>query len=117
MRHVRWLMLAGALVSFAGMSRADGALSDRGRDLAAKCARCHAIGTADESPHRITPPFRVLGQRYPIPMLVDAARTGVIDGHDEMPMFELGPADTAALLTYIDGLNPGVAGYVRLIPR
>jgi mono/diheme cytochrome c family protein len=111
MSNCRWLIFLLGLVASTGVGHADPSVLARGRDLAAKCARCHAIGTADESPHRITPPFRDLGKRYPITMLVDAARTGVIDGHDEMPMFELGPDDTRALLAYIDSLNPGVAGY------
>ncbi|MFZ4809056.1 MAG: c-type cytochrome [Hyphomicrobiaceae bacterium] len=90
--------------------------ADRGQEIAARCARCHAIAANDDSPTRITIPFRNLGRRYPIAMLVEAAKTGTIDGHDEMPMFDLGPADMKALLAYIDRLNPEVPGYARLVP-
>ena len=89
--------------------------TDRGQDIAARCARCHAIATNDDSPTRITIPFRNLGRRYPIAMLVEAAKTGTIDGHDEMPMFDLGPSDMKALLAYIDRLNPDVPGYAGLV--
>lgn len=92
-------------------------LLTRGREVAARCARCHAVELTDESPQRITIPFRDLSRRYPVAMLADAARTGTIDGHDEMPEFRLGIADTRALLTYIDSLNPSVPGYAPLMER
>jgi mono/diheme cytochrome c family protein len=91
------------------------ALLQRGREIAVRCARCHAVEAADESPQRITIPFRDLARRYPVEMLVDAARTGIIEGHDEMPAFDLGVADIRALLTYIDKLNPKVPGYVHFM--
>ncbi len=93
----------------------EAALLQRGREIAARCARCHAVEANDESPQRITIPFRDLARRYPVEMLVDAARTGTIEGHDEMPAFDLGLADIRALLTYIDKLNPKVPGYVHFM--
>lgn len=88
---------------------------ERGRLLAeAHCAVCHAIGLDDESPARANDdaPFRRLHERYPIPMLVEAAKTGSISGHDEMPGFDFPPEDMSALLAYIDSLAPGTTGYV-----
>lgn len=61
---------------------------------------------SDESPHKITPPLRTLAADYPIPMLVEALKTGVVSGHDEMPMFDLGVDGARALVAYIDSLNP-----------
>jgi hypothetical protein len=47
-------------------------------------------------------------------MLTDALKTGVIEGHDEMPMFELNGDDMVALLSYIDALAPpGSPRYVH----
>jgi mono/diheme cytochrome c family protein len=87
---------------------------ERGRAIAArKCAPCHAIGRDDERPHAIVTPFRDLHTRYPIEMLIDAQRTGVISGHDEMPMFELSREDMRALLVYIDSFAPEGSRYVR----
>lgn len=85
---------------------------ERGRTIAeGRCGPCHATGLDDESPHRITPPLRVLHERYPIEMLQRAAETGVVDGHDEMPMFRFSMPDTQALLAYIDSLAPDKPGY------
>jgi mono/diheme cytochrome c family protein len=87
---------------------------DRGRAIAArKCAACHATGRDDERPHAIVTPFRELHTRYPIEMLIDALRTGIISGHDEMPMFELSREDMRALLAYIDSFAPEALRYVR----
>jgi hypothetical protein len=80
---------------------------------ARKCAPCHAIGHDDERPHAIVTLFRELHTRYPIEMLVDAWRTGIISGHDEMPMFELSREDMRALLAYIDSFAPEGLRYVR----
>jgi hypothetical protein len=46
-------------------------------------------------------------------MLVDAQATGVISGHDEMPMFELSHSDLNALLAYIDSFAPVGLRYLR----
>jgi mono/diheme cytochrome c family protein len=87
---------------------------ERGRAIAAqKCAPCHAVGRDDERPHAIVTPFRELHTRYPIEMLIDARKSGVISGHDEMPMFELSREDMKALLAYIDSFAPAGSRYVR----
>jgi cytochrome c553 len=89
-------------------------LLERGRTIAErKCAPCHAISRDDERPHAIVTPFRELYTRYPIAMLVDAQKTGIISGHDEMPMFELSGEDMKALLAYIDSFAPEALRYVR----
>jgi hypothetical protein len=87
---------------------------ERGRIIAErKCAPCLAISRDDERPHAIVTPFRDLHTRYPIEMLIDARKTGVISGHDEMPMFELSREDMRALLTYIDSFAPEGLRYIR----
>lgn len=87
-------------------------LSTRGSVIAAhRCGKCHAVGVADDSPHR-TPPFRKLAADYPIPMLVEALKTGTIGGHDEMPQFDLGLDGAAALVAYIDSFNPAGPHYL-----
>ena len=110
--------VAAAFVSFLAMPPAtdaeDGAVLKRGHAIAAlKCAHCHAIGRDDERPHAIVIPFRDLHVRYPIEMLLDAKTSGVIGGHDEMPMFELSREDMHALLSYIDSLAPREPGYAK----
>jgi cytochrome c len=86
---------------------------ERGLALAAAhCAACHAIGRTDESPTRtnLNTSFRDLHKRFPIKMLVDAASTGTIEGHDEMPAFDFSSTDIIDLLVYIDSLSPERAG-------
>jgi cytochrome c len=84
---------------------------------AAKCGRCHAVGQSDPSPQRITTPFRQLYERWPIEMLVEARKTGVIDGHDEMPGFHFTSEEIVALLRHIDSLGPpGSPSYLPAEP-
>jgi mono/diheme cytochrome c family protein len=92
----------------------------RGRVMAeAHCSVCHAIGESDPSPTWVNSntPFRGLHERYPIAMLEQAAVTGRISGHDEMPGFEFTLEDMAALLAYIDSLAPGKPGYLKKVPQ
>lgn len=110
------LMSAALLLSLcAGSVSAapDAELIGRGGAIAAAhCGKCHSVGQADASPQKITPPFRTLGERYPIEMLVEAQKSGEIGGHDEMPMFNLGVDGVAALLAYIDSLTPAGPHYL-----
>ena len=83
--------------------------SERGRAIArAHCSPCHAIGRRDPSPTRVNEntAFRDLYRRYPIAMLLGALKTGTIEGHDEMPAFDLPPIAMTDLLAYIDSLAP-----------
>jgi len=92
---------------------ADPKAVELGHDIAvARCGRCHAVTATDPSPHR-TPPFRELAAEYPVAMLTDALETGVIGGHDEMPMFDLGLSEARALVAYIDSLSPPGKRYLR----
>ena len=88
----------------------------RGEAIArSKCGACHAIGKSDSSPTRINvdTSFRDLHQSFPITMLLKAAKTGYIAGHDEMPGFSLPPSETSGLLLYIDSLSPeGAPSYI-----
>ena len=88
----------------------------RGEEIArSKCGFCHAIGKSDSSPTRINvdTSFRDLHRRFPITMLLKAAKTGYIAGHDEMPGFSLSLSKITALLFYIDSLSPeGAPRYI-----
>ena len=91
---------------------------ERGHAIAlANCSVCHAVGLTDKSPTRINvnTAFRDLSERFPIPMLQEAARTGNISGHDEMPGFQFSMDDIRALLSYIDSMAPADAHYI--LPR
>lgn len=105
---------AAALAGEAAVPTAAAEALARGKALAeAHCAVCHAIGLDDDSPARANDdaPFRRLHERYPIPMLTEAAQTGSLSGHDEMPGFDFPIEDMQALLAYIDSLAPGKPRY------
>lgn len=113
---LRMLAVSGcAFVAGLGASAQSPAALQKGQAIATqKCANCHAIARTDKRPHAIVLPFRDFHTRYPIDMLTDALKTGVIEGHDEMPMFELKGDDMVALLSYIDALAPpGSPRYVH----
>jgi cytochrome c len=111
------LALAVVLTVSGTAAHAASDLAVRGSAIAAeKCGRCHAVGVADDSPHKITPPLRDLKADYPIPMLADALKTGVVGGHDEMPQFDLGVDDAKALVAYIDSLDPKGPQYLGKAP-
>ncbi len=93
---------------------ASGAEVGRGEQIAGqRCSACHATDAKSPSPHQITPPFRELHRRFPIDMLVEAANTGIVSGHDEMPMFQFSIDDARALVGYIDSLSPATARYLK----
>lgn len=104
------ILVANMLMALPPASADDAVM--RGSAIAAyRCGKCHAVGVADASPHR-TPPLRELAAEYPIPMLVEALKTGTIGGHDEMPQFDLGLDGASALVAYIDSLNPAGPHYL-----
>lgn len=74
----------------------------------ARCAVCHAVGVDDESPTwaNANTAFRALSERFPIAMLQQAASSGLVSGHDEMPGFQFSMDEITALLAYIDSLAP-----------
>jgi mono/diheme cytochrome c family protein len=53
-----------------------------------KCARCHAIGRDDKSPHEKAPPFRDVVEIYPSENLAEALAEGIVSGHPDMPVFK-----------------------------
>ena len=78
----------------------------RGEDLLTRnCATCHAIGRIGESPHKSAPPFRVLGQRYPIESLEEALGEGIMSGHPDMPEFSFDAGDVGAIIAYLKSIQ------------
>lgn len=45
-------------------------------------------------------------------MLIEALRTGIITGHDRMPLFEFDPYDVRALVAHIDSFAPDAKKYL-----
>jgi mono/diheme cytochrome c family protein len=83
------------------------ALLAQGRALLqANCARCHAIGSDDQSKHKEAPPFRVVVTRYPPDDLAEALAEGLVSGHPDMPEFVFEPAEVEAITAYLGSLKP-----------
>jgi cytochrome c len=81
-------------------------LENRGGGLlTANCSRCHAVGRTGNSIHPEAPPFRSLGQRYPIEVLAEALAEGLSSGHPDMPEFRFEIDDVNAILAYLESIQ------------
>jgi cytochrome c len=84
------------------------ALETRGEGvLTTNCSRCHAVGRTGNSTHPQAPPFRTLGQRYPIEVLAEALAEGLSSGHPDMPEFRFEIDDVDAILAYLQSIQEG----------
>lgn len=123
-RKRRWALIAisapflfsiGSVVGGDTSSAVGGEALALGLSLAkSHCAECHAVERGDQSPTLINAntAFPLLSERFPIPMLQEAARSGHISGHDEMPGFDFTAEEMSALLVYIDSFAPGDKRYI-----
>lgn len=73
--------------------------------LSRHCAMCHAIGRSGTSPHAEAPPFRTIGQRYPVESLEEALGEGLLSGHPDMPEFVFSPRDVGAIIRYLQSIQ------------
>ena len=103
----RLLLIAVSSLTAASSALAQGSPNlERGHSLvAAHCSRCHAIDRTGTSPHRDAPPFRTLGQKYPVGWLGEALGEGLSTGHPDMPEFVFEPQEIKAILTYLQSIQ------------
>jgi cytochrome c len=76
--------------------------------LASNCSRCHAIGRTGASSQNQAPPFRTLGQAYPIDNLAGALAEGFSTGstrHPDKPEFVFEIRDVGAILAYLQAIQ------------
>jgi len=71
----------------------------------ANCSACHAVGPTGQSPLPSAPPFRELGQLYPVENIAEALAEGIITGHAEMPQFVLEPTEIADVILYLQSIQ------------
>jgi mono/diheme cytochrome c family protein len=96
------LLCASAGGVFAGNTWAGEAEVKAGKALAAlNCARCHAVGTDDNSPQLDVPPLRDIAVNYDAEELEDALNEGVPTDHPMMPDWQMTPDQARALTEYI----------------
>ena len=69
------------------------------------CARCHAASKEGASPLSAAPPFRTLGQRYPVSNLEEALAEGIVTAHPEMPQFAFEPDEVSAIVAYLESIQ------------
>ena len=72
--------------------------------LARACGSCHAVGRGD-SADKGAPPFRTLGQRYPVEDLEEALGEGFMSGHPDMPEFQFDADDVGAIIAYLKSIQ------------
>lgn len=100
-----FMMSAPFMMSASATADAVSDLVAKGRAIAAEhCARCHAIGVSDASPHAKAPPFRVVADSYPSEHLAEALAEGFVSGHPDMPVYVFGTQEIDAFLAYLDSL-------------
>src|SRR5262249_38798029 len=77
-----------------------------GEELLVKnCAPCEGVGRKGESPNKLAPPFRTLGQRYPIESLEESLGEGIMSGHPDMPEFKFDAKDVDAIIVYLKSIQ------------
>jgi mono/diheme cytochrome c family protein len=94
------------LIAWSWPLKADDGDLKLGEQLLQKdCARCHAIGRTGASPYTAAPPFRVLGQRYPVESLEEALGEGILSGHPDMPEFQFDADQVGAIIAYLKSIQ------------
>ena len=98
--------MGSTLLLLGCVSPLDENLVETGRAIAQEnCTRCHEIGRSGESPFAPAPPFRRIGDRYPMDDLAESFAEGIAVGHKEMPPFVFDPPQIDALLAYLKSLR------------
>jgi cytochrome c len=81
-------------------------MTERGRALVKEfCADCHAIDSADQSPHVGAPALHTLGDRLDLDRFVDRLREELTSGHPDMPTFRFTREDARALVAYLRSIQ------------
>jgi len=103
---IRSGMLAAIITAMTSGQAANAQDLKRGEALLARnCASCHAVGRTGDSPQKLAPTFRSLGQRYPIESLEEALGEGIMSGHPDMPEFSFDAADVGAIIAYLKSIQ------------
>jgi len=99
-------MVAAIITAMTSGQAANAQDLKRGEALLARdCASCHAVGRTGDSPQKLAPTFRSLGQRYPIESLEEALGEGIMSGHPDMPEFSFDAADVGAIIAYLKSIQ------------
>ena len=106
LRRTGWIITATTIAVVASGQTLLAQNIKHGEELLVKnCAACHAVGLNGESPNKLAPPFRSLGQRYPIESLEEALGEGIMSGHPDMPEFKFDAKDVGAIVSYLKSIQ------------
>ncbi len=105
--HLRFAAASLALLTLGmGCAAAGDDSAVEGKAILEKyCARCHAIGAADESPLEKAPPLRKIYLTYPIEQLEGGFAEGMGSRHRDMPQIQFSTEQVDAILTYLGGIT------------
>jgi len=82
-----------------------GSASLGGNLVRLKCAGCHAVEAAGDSPMKAAPPFREMGRTYPVRDLQEALAEGLVTAHPAMPQIELEASEVANVIAYLESVS------------
>ncbi len=82
-----------------------GSASLSGNLVRLKCAGCHAVEAAGDSPMKAAPPFREMGRTYPVRDLQEALAEGLVTAHPAMPQIELEASDVANVIAWLESVS------------
>ncbi|HZQ12646.1 MAG TPA: cytochrome c [Pseudolabrys sp.] len=94
-----------ARVAFAAPAEDEQVLKRGEQLLQRACSRCHAVGKTGDSPRQEAPPFRTLGERYPIEQLEESLGEGIMSGHPDMPELSFDADDVGAIIAYLNSIQ------------
>ena len=80
-------------------------LSAAKRCLPATVLRAMQSAEIGDSPQKLAPTFRSLGQRYPIESLEESLGEGIMSGHPDMPEFSFDATDVGAIVAYLKSIQ------------
>lgn len=109
---MRMKVVAVVVLATTGVASAQPASGDEDLGFAfvdGNCSQCHAVGPAGESPVAGAPPFRDLGEFYPVEALAEALAEGIVTGHPAMPQFVLEPDQIADVIAYLRSIQTAPA--------
>ncbi len=114
MKRVKFIVLSlvAATALSSGPVKADDVQTIlAGKAVAEKaCAKCHSVGFRGESAAPRATPFRDLVSTWSGEELQDAVKSGLPVRHGPAYNLQLPPADTLALLAYLDSLATEASG-------
>ncbi len=95
--------LLAASLALAAPAFAKGSAAQGKKIAEVNCAECHSVDRTGASKNTKSPPFRTLGQRYPLQELEESLGEGIMVGHEgpEMPLFEFEPQEIEDLMAYL----------------